>query len=65
MKKLTVIGKATIKDTSVIKEWFESKEAKHWLDENWAPTAAGERPFLGFTNILNGHANNPTILMIL
>lgn len=39
MKKLTVIGKATIKDISVIKEWFESKEAKHWLDENWAPTA--------------------------
>lgn len=44
MKKLTVIGKATIKDTSVIKEWFESKEAKHWLDENWAPTAPGELP---------------------
>ena len=72
MKKLTVIGKATIKDISVIKEWFESKEAKHWLDENWAPTAPAElafmtcsRKFLGFTNILNGHANNPTILMIL
>ena len=42
MKKLTVIGKATIKDISVIKKWFESKEAKHWLDENWAPTAPGE-----------------------
>ena len=39
MKKLTVIGKATIKDTSVIKEWFESKEANHWLDEIWEPLA--------------------------
>lgn len=44
MDRLTVIGKVTIKDTSAVKEWFESKEAKRWFDENWAPTAPGELP---------------------
>lgn len=63
MKKLTVIGKATIKDTSVIKEWFESKEAKHWLDENWAPTAPGELPSgrIGFYDL---HVGNSWALQI-